>query len=279
MSTSTEVHVPAGWYADPALMASAAVVTQLRWWNGESWSEHTAAAQKPTNTNEIAISGFAPATPNPRESAQRAEAMPLHAGSASSSSSAISPPALSASSAPSVGSAASRPANAITAGYEPFSSRRDSEMREAGRATRDSRAGSDSRITRVHTVSIWLIAMMPITQALLTYVVFTSLPAENSTWTRAFAIILPFVLYAALADQDSRLMASVGHIRTAPWMTALIAPPAYLAIRALRIGRTTGALPWPLVVWAVAQLAVIATWWLLDSDGLLAALDLLGLIG
>ena len=126
---------------------------------------------------------------------------------------------------------------------------------------------------RVYTASVWLMATMPFTQALLIFAVFTSLPPESSAWTRGLTLIFPFILYAALAGQDTRLMALAGHLRTAPWVTALVVPPVYLAVRSARIGLTTGAIAWPLYVWLVAQAAVIGTWWALDPAGVLATIE------
>jgi hypothetical protein len=127
--------------------------------------------------------------------------------------------------------------------------------------------------TRVYTASVWLMATMPFTQALLIIAVFTSLPPESSAWTRGLTLIFPFILYAALAGQDTRLMALAGHLRTAPWVTALLVPPVYLAVRSARVRRTTGAIAWPLYVWLLAQATVIGIWWAVDPAAVLAVLE------
>ncbi|MDO9590330.1 MAG: hypothetical protein Q7J04_04235, partial [Microcella sp.] len=103
---------------------------------------------------------------------------------------------------------------------------------------------------------------------------FTSLPPESSAWTRALTVALPFVLYAALAGQDTRQLENSGHLRTAPWITALLTPPLYFAVRGVRVARSTGAAPWPLVVWAAAQLAVIIAWTTLDPGAVPQLLQL-----
>ena len=43
--------MPAGWYADPL------GIPQLRWWNGEGWTEHVAAAAQPA-ASAASTSGF-----------------------------------------------------------------------------------------------------------------------------------------------------------------------------------------------------------------------------
>jgi len=262
MSTTTAFQVPAGWYADPVGSSTSAESMRRRWWDGVKWTAHTDTAQTPASpvvTTEafaaaaafaatVSAAGTLPATASPRESARIAETMPLH----------IVDPAAALRSA-------SSPVSVSTASevrYETFDAR---ENTTPCTSSFDAGPKKHNPVTlRVHTISIWLVATMPITQSLLVFWVFTTLPAESSGWTRALAVILPFVLCGALAGQDTRLMALSGHLRTAPWLTALLAPPIYLAVRGRRVTQLTGATPWPLLVWATAQLAVIAAWYTLD---------------
>ena len=162
------------------------------------------------------------------------------------------------------------PVNAETTGYVPFTSRNRDEARVVMLTHGMTR--NPLRL-RVHTVSVWLMATMPVTQALLVFWVFSTLPAESSAWTRALAVAFPYVLTAALAGQDTRLMELSGHLRTAPWIVALFTPPIYIAVRGARVARSTGASPWPLVVWLVAQLGVLATWYFLDPEGVQAVVS------
>jgi hypothetical protein len=275
MTNTTTVRVPAGWYPDPVTLADSGAATQRRWWDGAAWSPHTAPFEAPraaaaSPASSLTAVGSAPTTVGPSDSARTAENMPLHAVARPTSTrsrvaaevaaaapySAFSP---STSSVPvstnSVGSAGAQ------SDYEPFAHRRQSEALAAvGEAT----TASNPLGLRVHTVSIWLMATMPVTQALLIFWVFTALPAESSTWSRALAVALPFVLSAALAGQDTRLLEGSGHLRTAPWIAALLTPPVYLALRGIRVTRATGASPWPLAVWVFTQLAVITIWFSLD---------------
>lgn len=273
MSTTSTVAAPAGWYADPVQAASGSAITLCRWWDGQQWTSHVATVSTPTSpmVSSAAVSSAAsldtatgsitigaPATPTPRESARAAESMPLHAVDPAaglraahrrptrSTASPLSPSALS-------------PANAETGEYVPFAAR--------NRAASIDAPAVDPRNPlrlRVHTVSVWLIASMPVTQALLVFWVFSTLPAETSAWTRALAVVFPLILSAALATQDRRLMEASGYLRTAPWVAALLAPPVYLAVRGVRVARATGARSWPLVVWLGAQLSVLTVWFVLD---------------
>jgi hypothetical protein len=255
--------------------ASGSAITLCRWWDGQQWTSHVATVSTPTSpmVSSAAVSSAAsldtatatgsitigaPATPTPRESARAAESMPLHAVDPAaglraahrrptrSTASPLSPSALS-------------PANAETGEYVPFAARN----RAASIDARAVDARNPLRL-RVHTVSVWLIASMPVTQALLVFWVFSTLPAETSAWTRALAVVFPLILSAALATQDRRLMEASGHLRTAPWVAALLAPPVYLAVRGVRVARATGARSWPLVVWLGAQLSVLTVWFVLD---------------
>lgn len=291
MSTTDTIRVPAGWYPDPVGMSETGMATQRRWWDGHGWTAHVAPLQTPVSpvVSAEAVSRAsayaastpllvgAPATLSPRESAQHAENMSLHPGSPATPSgadvgSSSRPVSVGIASASSAG--VHSPANAESH-YEPFSHRRNSEMRDraAHSLRRHGRRNPDE--LRAHTVSAWLIATMPFTQALLMIAVFTSLPPESSAWTRALTLVFPFVLYAALAEQDVRQLNASGHLRSAPWVLALLSPPIYLAVRGVRVRRATGVESWPLLVWAVAQACVLVTWWLLDPAAVDALLNVL----
>lgn len=287
MTNTTSVRVPAGWYPDPVTLADSGAATQRRWWDGAAWSKHTAPFEAPraaaSPTTSLTAVGSAPTTVGPGDSARTAENMPLHAVAARPSSTRTRVEAEVASAAPysafspSTSSVPFSSNSVSSAGtqvdYEPFAHRRQTEALAnfSPRATTRNPLG-----LRVHTVSIWLMATMPVTQALLIFWVFTSLPPETSSWTRALTVALPFVLAAALAGQDTRLLESSGHLRTVPWIAALIAPPVYLALRGLRVSRATDASPWPLVIWVIAQLAVIAVWFSVDPAAVPFVLELLG---
>lgn len=285
MTTTTTLQVPAGWYPDPVTLAASGAATQQRWWDGTAWSTHTTPFAPPapsaTPASSLARVGSAPTTVSPSDSARTAESMPLHSvGGASRTTgsriagevaaaapfSALSPATASAySNSGSVGSADTQ------SDYVPFAHRRSTEMleRAAQHTSRSNPLG-----LRVHTVSIWLIATMPLTQAMVIFWVFSSLPPESSSWTRALAVALPFVLYAALAGQDTRLLESSGHLRTSHWIIAFATPPLYLAVRGVRVARATGALPWPLIVWTAVQAGVIGVWWAVDPAGVQSLLHL-----
>lgn len=131
--------------------------------------------------------------------------------------------------------------------------------------------------TRVHTAALWLIVTMPITQLLLLHWVLGILPATDPLLTLGLAVVLPFVLYGALAAQDGRLLAQSGHLSTAPWGLAMVLPPVYLGIRGIQVMRTTGTSPWaPIFVWGLLQAAAIYAWTILEPAELGVVLGMIG---
>ncbi len=282
MTNTTTVQVPAGWYPDPVTMTASGTATQRRWWDGVAWSTHTAPFEAPlpgtasaTGASALTSVGSAPTTVGARDSARIAENMPLHSVASSGLDrgqfaadirSAAPHSALSPATSPHLHASSSAPSE-----YEPFAHRRRIEMQQR---TAQRTSARNPLGLRVHTASIWLMATMPLTQAMLIFWVFTSLPPESSAWTRALTIALPFVLYAALASQDTRQLEGSGHLRTVHWIAAFIAPPLYIALRGVRVSQATGAVPWPLFVWVAVQLAVIAVWWIIDPAAAQQSLNL-----
>lgn len=273
------MEVPAGWYADPVEVAASGFATQRRWWDGAQWTQHVAPLATPVSpavSNETlaavtaasaaavgsssrpssaaiassAAVGLAPATVTPGDSTRAAESMPLHALDPASGKPARSANAVRTFTPP------ADPPQAEAVHYEPFSMR-DRLTAAAHRSHRELR---NPRHLPVNTVSVWLIATMPITQALMVLWAVTALPAASALWATAIAIVTSAILTAALASHDTRLMRSAGHARTAPLLTAIVAPPVYLGMRGLRALRATGVPPWPLVVWLATQLTVFGVW-------------------
>lgn len=111
---------------------------------------------------------------------------------------------------------------------------------------------------------------MPITQVLVLQWVVAQLPTSSAPQTTMWlGIALPFVLYAALASQDARQLSAAGHLRTVPWIVALVLPPVYVGVRGILTGRATGASPWPaLVTWGALQATVVVTVTLVDPGWL-----------
>jgi len=266
--TRTAIQVPAGWYPDPIGQTVGGMSTHRRWWDGDQWTDHVEALLHATAPQSPVI------TTGAVSSARAfAEAQAGHAGSVASPSSYTATTSAPVTLTPRDSTRAARimSLHSVSADSAPYA---DSLPSPAMRTRPSRRHAAAPRRPRVYTASVWLMATMPLTQAMLVYYVFTNLPPESSAWTRALTLVFPFILCAALAGQDARLMALAGHLRTAPWVSALVVPPVYLAVRSARIGRSTGAIAWPVYVWLLCQAIVFAVWWMVDPEGVTALVDL-----
>jgi hypothetical protein len=197
--------VPAGWYQDPASAA------QVRWWNGVTWTEHT--AEKPTVG---AAAGAAASTSNVDASAAstadkiaEARALEREFGISTAEHAVMTGAAQSA--YPSTGSL-----NVITTDA-------------AAPATRES-----ARTVRTSTIPAWLLAISPIFAhgiALLGAFVYFYVSASPLVLGLVAALWLIGLLWA-VADQ--RTLASRGLAPTSPgW--ALLTPLVYLIMRRRRV--------------------------------------------
>ncbi|MFN3706679.1 DUF2510 domain-containing protein [Microcella sp.] len=281
--TTTAVRVPAGWYADPLSADDSGQPTHRRWWDGHGWTHHTALIGDTPRSVDTAWSAptspdISPATVEAmrlsasytqearREAARIAETMSLHATTPVS-------PATPAAEAPATRTDRTP---AASAGLTPTRLDLDELWKET--PTRRAHSHRVER-PRVHTASLWLIAVMPITQVLIMHWVLdlsaTGAAPQQSIW---LAMLLPFVLYGALASQDARQLAAAGHLTSTPWIVAVIMPAVYLGSRGVQLHRTTGASPWPaLLLWGTLQAIVVAVATVLDPawfDRVLAAAGL-----
>ena len=269
MSTTRVDRIPAGWYPDPLSRGDA----ERRWWDGEKWTEYTAPLAASSadehvvtaaSTDRVTVHGAA-ATPTARESARIAESMPLHTIVTSSSPTWDELPRVSAATVFSPEVFTPAPENSD---FVPV------EFQQAYVVPSERPRMADTFASRVHTSAVWLFALMPIMHALVLYYVVVELPDSLPLWTVLLALALPFVLYAAVAAQDARALGNDGHLETAAWGLALFLPPVYLAVRGVQVSRATGAAPWPLLFWVVAQTGVLAAWWYLSPESLMAVTTL-----
>lgn len=269
MTMTAPSRVPAGWYPDPLSRAGA----ERRWWDGEKWTEYTAPVAVVSDiaepiavmtvvstTGPVTIHGTA-ATPTARESARIAESMPLHTIVTASSPTWDELPRVSAATVFSPDIVLS---DLVPAAFQ------DAYVAPVARPKM-----AETFASRVHTSAIWLFALLPIMHAAAVYYAIAELPAYAPFSSVAALLGLPFVLYAALAARDARALGDDGHLSTAPWGLALIAPPVYLAVRGVQVSRATGAAPWPLFSWVLVQLAVLGAWWFVSPETLAALPTLL----
>ncbi|HET8958003.1 MAG TPA: DUF2510 domain-containing protein [Microcella sp.] len=284
--TTTAVRVPAGWYADPLSADATGQPTHRRWWDGQGWTHHTALISETPDSVRSAWSASAPESPDVspatvealrlsasysaiarQEAAKVAEQMPLHPGSPVT--------------APVRAVAPLRTITPMTPAAKAAQADVPAELEALwnevpGRAHGQHRA--DKR-TKVHTASLWLLATMPITQVLfLQWVLDLAATTATPQYSIVLALVLPFVLYGALASQDARQLSAAGHLTTTPWIVAVILPAVYLGARGLHLQRTVGANPYPaLLVWGLLQGIVLAVATVIDPMWVQGVLALIGL--
>lgn len=267
MTITAPSRVPAGWYPDPLSPTG----SERRWWDGEKWTEHTApitvvsSVAEPvalTTTGNVTVHGAA-ATPTARESARIAQSMPLHTIVTASSPTWDEMPRVSA-------------ATVFSPDLLDHSDVVPAEYQQAYVAPAARPKMADTFASRVHTSAVWLFALLPIMHAASLYYAVVGLPDAAPMWTLLLILALPFVLYAAVAAQDARALDNDGHLSTAPWGLALVAPPIYLAVRGVQVSRATGAAPWPLFFWVAVQAGVVAAWWYISPDTLQGVTTLFG---
>lgn len=269
MTITAPSRVPAGWYPDPLSRTG----DERRWWDGDKWTEYTASVAVVADvaeplmttvvsspTGPVTVHGSA-ATPTARESARIAQLMPLHTIVTSSSPTWDELPRVSAATVFSP--------DIVLSDVVP------AEFQDAYVAPVARPKMADTFASRVHTSAIWLFAMLPIMHAAAVYYAITGLPSYAPFSSTLALLGLPFVLYAALAARDARALGDDGHLATAPWGLALIAPPVYLAVRGVQVSRATGAAPWPLFTWVLVQALVMAAWWFVSPETLTALPTLL----
>ncbi|CAN5140393.1 hypothetical protein BH11ACT3_BH11ACT3_18020 [soil metagenome] len=195
--------VPAGWYQDPA---SAALV---RWWNGVTWTEHT--AEKPTITPNVEISPVSvsadAAAASTADKIAEARALEREFGISTAEHAIMTGAAPSA--YPSTGSLAIVKSDAAAATVTP-------------------------RAVRTSTIPAWLLGISPIFAFVVTVVgAFVYLYVSPSPLVLGLVAALWLIgLLWAVADQ--RTVAARGLAATSPaW--ALLTPLVYLIMRRRRV--------------------------------------------
>jgi hypothetical protein len=103
------------------------------------------------------------------------------------------------------------------------------------------------------TVWVWLMAVFPVVQLVLALVVAGAFPDAPDRVLRYVLFSVAVVANLALAGRDAALLERRG--LTAPRTVWAVIPLVYLIIRTVRVGRLS---LWPLLVWTVTQLVLVA---------------------
>jgi hypothetical protein len=105
-----------------------------------------------------------------------------------------------------------------------------------------------------NTLSVWIIAILPLLQFTVVYVVFGVLAQPMIPGIQWGILILPGLFSLLFAAADRRRLIALGHDQ-APNAALGILAPVYLIARVVVLGPRSAA---PLIVWAVLQAAAVA---------------------
>lgn len=222
MSDTTTLLPAPGWYGDPLSDSG------LRWWDGNTWTEHSQVASAPPTLATPSWGGYG-------DSEDVVSRAPSFAPSEPSDPVRTSP---------------ARDEYVPMGGYGGRSDRTDVVPTKIDWA----------RPAKWSTPAVWAIAFLPWISLLLV-AAFVALLLVGSTWYLLLgAALLPLLISIAFAVRDRKRLLSLGHDRRASWAWILLGPLAYLIARGVYAHRATGrgwAPLWMFVVNSVL-LAVVA---------------------
>ncbi len=97
--------------------------------------------------------------------------------------------------------------------------------------------------------AVWMIALMPLLQLVLSLLVLTAFGTADASSIMAAIWIAPYPITLALAALDRHNLKKTGHEVTAHWLWALLCAPVYLIARAIAAIRESGGGFGPVLVW------------------------------
>nr|WP_227412135.1 DUF2510 domain-containing protein [Cryobacterium sp. BB736] len=108
-----------------------------------------------------------------------------------------------------------------------------------------------------HTTPVWMIALIPMLQLVLSLLLLTAFGMGDNTAVMAAIWFAPYPFVVLFAFLDRRTLKKAGHQQTAHWAWALLTAPIYLIVRAVASIRESGNGFGPVLVWfALALLQV-----------------------
>jgi len=115
-------------------------------------------------------------------------------------------------------------------------------------------AGDDLAPAGILTLWVWLIAVLPLLQFVIVYLVFVQLSVAFSPGIQWGIVAAPAVFSLLFASGDRRKLTSLG-IERVPSPLLAIVPPVYLLVRSFDVGRSSFG---TLVAWILLQAGAIA---------------------
>jgi hypothetical protein len=120
------------------------------------------------------------------------------------------------------------------------------------------RAGVRQKASRAHSLSAWLLAVLPI--LFFAGAIVLAFVAVEYYTVIALAVVAATLLVTsfALAAHDSRVLTLDGHFETASPAWVFLTPVAYLIVRTASVARETGrVVPWPLLTALVVYAGIL----------------------
>lgn len=100
-----------------------------------------------------------------------------------------------------------------------------------------------------HNGAVWMIALIPLLQLVLSLLVITGFGAADSSGFMIALWVAPYPIAIGLAAFDRYNLKKTGHETTAHWLWALLSAPVYLIVRAIAAIRESGGGFGPVLVW------------------------------
>jgi hypothetical protein len=261
--------VPAGWYPDPLGLP------QLRWWDAQAWTEHTSEARAPIVIQPATRSAYADEElPSRREQREREraqaaveveetggraqrddlhEALELHDDKDGASGELSAQPLLHAT-LRELEPPDSDTADEQTPGPRRATFHQNAQQRQASAFSdfaEQRKPIKDPNAKRTYTVSVWVIAFMPLLQLAVAALLILGGLGGNLP-LMVLVVAGPYAVILGLAAYDRLMLKLNGHERPASPAWALLTEPAYLLVRGMRTSQETGKGYAPLTVFAGA---------------------------
>jgi len=262
--------VPAGWYPDPLGLP------QLRWWDAQAWTEHTSEARAPIVIQPATRVSYADEElPSRREQRERERAQArtevaddeydrpddrehdlrddLGLQGRDDANGDLSAQPLLHATLRELEPPLSDTVDEQTPGPRRASFHQNAQQRTASAFSEfaEQRTERATPTKRTYTVSVWVIALMPLLQLAVAALLILGGLGGNLP-LMVLVVVGPYVLILGLAAYDRLMLKLNGHERPASPAWALLTEPAYLLVRGMRTTKETGKGYAPLAVFAGA---------------------------
>ncbi len=131
------------------------------------------------------------------------------------------------------------------------------------------RAQTAPHAKATHNGAVWMIALIPLLQLVLSLLVLTAFGTAEASGIMAAIWLAPYPIVIGLAALDRRSLRKSGHEVTAHWLWAVLTAPVYLVVRAVAAIRESGGGFGPVLVWFALGLLQIGA--IVAVPGLLIA--------